>query len=213
MTASNRATVCLGCAAVLAGGLWTANGASVRWHIIANGSPPVAFALNPANPTTTNGITFVAPTDGKGGINDCFASVVNGNPAITVDVTNKTIKVSFSPPLTNVACPLIVLPVSGVEGEIEPLSAGTWVFEILQNHYTVGVTEAPLLLSMQALTNSSGFQFDWPITGDTFALEFNDSLALGNWQAVTNVPTTSSNRNTVQIEGDSGSRFFRLRRL
>lgn len=131
MTASKRATatVCLGCLAVLAGSLLTASGESVQWHVITNGSPPVVFALNPAQPTTTNVISFVAPTDGNVYVNFCFASVVNGNPAITVDVTNQTIAVSFSPPLTNIACPLVVLPVSGVEGEIGPLSAGTWVFE------------------------------------------------------------------------------------
>ena len=214
MTASNgaTATVCLGCVAVLAGSLLTASGQSVRWHVITNGSPPVVFALDPAKPTTTNVISFVAPTDGNVYINYCWASVVNGNPAITVDVTNQTIAVSFSP-FTNIACPLVVVPVSGVEGKIGPLSAGTWVFESLQNSYPFHVTEAPLMLSMQALTNSSAFQLGWPVSGDTFALEFNDGLAPGNWQAVTNPPVALSNRNTVQIYGGSGSRFFRLHRL
>ncbi|SPE60542.1 hypothetical protein SBV1_460001 [Verrucomicrobia bacterium] len=68
-------------------------------------------------------------------------------------------------------------------------------------------------MSIQALTNSSMFQLDWPVSGDTFVLEFKEGLAPGDWQAVTNPPTTSSNRNMVQIQSDSGSRFFRLRRL
>ena len=172
-----------------------------------------AFALNPANPTTTSVISFVAPTDGKIYINDCFASVDNGNPAITVDATNQTISVSFSAPLTNVACPQIVAPVSGVGGQFGPLSPGTWVLDILQNSYPFSVAEAPLPLSIQAFTNSSTFQLDWPASGDTFVLEFNDGLAPGNWQVVTNPPTSSSTRNTVQLYGDSSSRFFRLRRL
>ena len=130
-----------------------------------------------------------------------------------VDATNQTIMVSFSAPLTNIFCPQIVAPVSGVDGQFGPLSAGTWVLDILQNVYTFSVTEAPLPLSIQALTNSSAFQFDWPVSGDRFALECNEGLAPGNWQVVTNPPTTSSNLNTVQVYGDSGRRFFRLRRL
>jgi hypothetical protein len=103
--------------------------------------------------------------------------------------------------------------VSGVDGQFGPLSAGTWVLDILQNAYPFSVTEAPLPLSIQALTNSSAFQLGWPVSGDTFVLECNEGLTPGNWQVVTNPPTTSSNLNTVQINGDSGSRFFRLRRL
>jgi hypothetical protein len=85
--------------------------------------------------------------------------------------------------------------------------------DILQNTYPFSVAEAPLPLSIQGFTNSSAFRLDWPVSGDTFVLECNDGLAPGNWQVVTNPPTTSSNRNTVQLYGDSGSRFFRLRRL
>jgi hypothetical protein len=99
----------------------------------------VTFALNPANPTTTNVISFVAPTDGKIYLNDCMASVANGNPALTVDSTNQTITVSFSAPVTNVFCPAFVAPVSGVDGQFGPLSAGTWVLDILQNTYPFSV--------------------------------------------------------------------------
>jgi len=215
MTASKRAiaTFCLGCAAVLIGGLLTASGASIQWHDIGQGSPPLTFALNPANPTTTNVISFVAPTDGQIYLNACYATLSNGNPAIAVELPGQTIRVSFSPPPSNSTCPQIVAPVSGVDGQFGPLSAGTWVLNILTNSYLFSVTEAPLPLSIQALTNSSAFQLDWPVSGDAFVLECNDGLAPGNWQVVTNSPTTSSNRNTVQVYGGSSSRFFRLRRL
>jgi len=205
--------VCLGCAAALSAGQSSATDATVQWHGLRLGSPPPAFALNQTNLTTTNTISFVAPTDGKIYANACFASVACGTPAITVDTTNQTITVSFSAPLSNSVCPDIAAPVSGVDGHFGPLSAGTWVFGILQNAYPFSVAEAPLLLSIQALTNSSTFQLDWPVSGDMFVLEINDGLASGNWQVVTNAPMTSSNGNTVQIPGDSGSRFFRLRRL
>jgi hypothetical protein len=187
---------------------------TVRWHPVTNGSPPTtAFALNPANPTTTNVISFVAPTDGKIYVNECSAAFDNGNPAIAVEITPRAIAVSFSAPITNVFCPTIVAPVSGVDGQFGPLGAGTWVFDILQNTYSFSVAEAPLPLSIQTITNSSAFQLGWPVSGDAFVLEFNDGLAPGNWQVVTNPPTTSSNLNTLLINVDSGSRFFRLRRL
>jgi hypothetical protein len=215
MNAGKRETarVCLGCAAALWGGQSSATDATVQWHGVTDDFPPPAFALNPANPTTTNATSFVAPTDGKIYVNFCFASASCGNPALTVDSTNQTITVSFSAPPTNSACPEIFLPVSGVEGQFGPLSAGTWVFKILQNSYPFSVTEAALRLSIKALTNAFTFQLCWPVSGEPFALEFNEGLFSGNWQAVTNPPTTSSNRNTVQIYGASGSRFFRLRRL
>jgi len=208
-----RVMVCLGCAAALNAGQSSATDATVQWHRLSLGSPPLGFALNPTNLTTTNTISFVTPTDGKIYANACFACVSCGSPAITIDTTNQTITVSFSAPLSNSVCPDIAAPVSGVDGQLGPLSAGTWVFGILQNAYPFSVAEAPLLLSIQALTNSSMFQLDWPVSGDTFVLEFKEGLAPGDWQAVTNPPTTSSNRNMVQIQSDSGSRFFRLRRL
>jgi len=216
MTGSKRvtATICLACVAGLCGAQTSAPEATVRWHPIPMASPPtVAFTLNPANPTTTNVIHFVVPTDGQSYVNECYASVKNGNPAIAVNATNHTILVTFSPPLTNTACPAIVAPVSGVDGQFGPLSAGTWVLDILQIDYVFSVVEAPLALSIHALSNSSAFQLNWPVSGDTFVLEYNVGLGAGNWQGVTNLPTTVSNRTVVQITNDSGSRFFRLRRL
>jgi len=212
-SAKATAMACLGCAAALCGGQSRATDAAVRWHSVTNDSPPPAFTLNPAHPTITNTASFVASTDGKIYGNACFASVSCGNPAITVDATNQTITVSFSAPLSNKYCAEVWLPVSGVEGQFGPLSAGTWVFRILRNSYPFSVTEAPLPLTITALTNPFMFQLCWPVSGESFALEVNDGLGSGNWLALTNPPTASSNQNTVQISGASASRFFRLRRL
>ncbi len=215
MFASRRATVrlCLVYIAALCGGLYAATGATVQWHVVTNRAPTLAFVLAPAQPTTTNVTSFVAPTDGELYVNGCFAWAANGSPAIAVDPTSQTITVSFSSPPTNYACPAVVAPVSGVDGQLEPLRAGTWVFEILQNTYTFSVAEASLPLSIEALSDSSALRLDWPVCGDAFVLESSAGLAPGNWQVVTNIPMTSSNLNTVQISAASGSRFFRLRRL
>jgi hypothetical protein len=183
---------------------------SVEWHRVTN-SQPVAFALSPANPTTTNTISFVAPAGGRSYINDCFASGELGEPMLTIDPANQTITVLFSP-VTNIPCPNIALPVSGVDGKLGLLRSGTWVFSILKNAYSFNVVEAPLRLSIQTLTPSS-FRFEWPVSADPFGLEFTDNLAMAVWNGVTNAPTIVSNRNVLQIQSDSINRCFRLRRL
>jgi hypothetical protein len=200
------------CAAAWSGVL-AGSDASVEWHVVGiHGSPPPPFTLDPPAPTTTNTVKFIAATDGKLYINYCYAARESGNPGIDVDSTNRIITVSFSP-VTNFVCPLIVILVSGVDGEFGPLRPGDWTFNILQYSYNFTVTDVPLTLSAQPIANSSMVELDWPVSGDTFLLESNDGLLLGNWGVVTNTPTIVSNRNVVQIATDADSRFFRLHRL
>jgi hypothetical protein len=214
MPMRRRATAVVGLvwAAVLCGGLQPTSGDTVEWHIVTNRAPTTAFTLNPANATTTNIISFVAPTDGQMYDNSCFASRANGDPSISVDSTNQIVSVSFSPPVTNRACPLVILLVSGVDGEIGPLQPGAWTFNILGSSYSFTVAEAPLALSIEPFANASSFQISWSASGEPFVLEFSDGLSSATWQVVTNTPVTVSNRNTVSISSESGSRFFRLRR-
>jgi hypothetical protein len=194
------------------GVLFTANATDVQWHVVMDHSPVTNFTLSPVEPTTTNIISFVASTDGEFYANSCFASVANGEPAITVDAVFLTVKVTFSAPLTNIACPLVVLPVSGVDGQFGPLRAGKWSFTILTNSYFFSVEEAPLSLSIKTLTNSSLSQVSWPVSGEPFALEFSDSLSSVNWQTVTNTPIVSKGQNILEIGRSPGSRFYRLLR-
>ncbi len=210
-----RATALAGIlwAAALGSGPIGASEATIQWHTIMAHTLPPPFVVEPAVPTITNGISFVAATDGQVYINSCFASVSNGDPAIAVDPTNRTVTVSFSEPRTNIACPAIVVPVSGVDGQIAPLKAGDWTFTILQNSYSFSVAETPLPLSVQVLAKTGALQLSWPASGETFALESSDKLSGGNWQAVTNSPAVSSNRVVVLLEASAGNRFFRLHRL
>jgi hypothetical protein len=195
------------------GVLFPANAADVQWHVVTDHLPVTKFTLSPVGPTTTNIISFVAPTDGDFYANSCFASVANGEPAMAVDAVFLTVKVTFSAPLTNIACPLVVLPVSGVDGQFGPLRAGNWAFTILTNSYFFSVAEAPLSLSIKALTNSSLLQVSWPVSGEPFAVEFSDSLSSINWQTVTNTPIVSNGQNILEIGRGPGSRFYRLLRL
>jgi hypothetical protein len=119
-----------------------------------------------------------------------------------------------------VICPLFILPVNGLEGEFGPLRHGAWLFTILQRSepprppvsYVFQVADAPMVLTIEAGTNSTSLLISWPFSGDTFLLESNDALLSPAWQAVTNSRVTSSNRLTVQIDTALDARFFRLRR-
>jgi hypothetical protein len=184
---------------------------SVEWHRVTIGQP-VAFALNPPSPTTTNTVSFVAPTDGRDYINSCFASAEVGAPDLRIDPTNQTITVVFLPVIIN-GCPNVALPVNGVDGKLGLLRSGTWLFSILTNTYTFNVVEAPLRLSIQTLSSPSSFKFEWPVSADSFELQFTDNLTAGVWQELTNSPITVSNENVLQIQSDSTNRLFRLRRL
>ncbi len=122
------------CVAALFGNPCATNGAEIHWHTIGPGAPPPTLLLTPAEPTSTNLISFVAPSDGQIFGNSCFAAMLDGEPAIAIDPTNQTVNVSFNPVRIEV-CPLYVLLVSGVEGKFGPLKPGTWMFNILQSSY------------------------------------------------------------------------------
>ncbi len=198
--------------AAMSGILVSASADTVQWRYVGHGGATTVFSLIPAYPSTTNFIKFIAPTDGKLYVNYCFAAVANGNPSLAVDPTNQTITVSFSPPLTNIACPAIAAPVSGVDGQFGPLRAGVWTFQVLQNSYTFAVTDAPIALTIESLAGGSAFELGWPLSGDTFQVLWASGLPATNWQVCTNPPTTLSNRNTLQLDAAPGNRFFRLLR-
>lgn len=204
--------VFLGCAATILNAQSASDGPSIRWHPIGSSGPPQTFLPTPALPTTTNLVSFVAPTDGQIYGNDCFASTSFGLPMIAVDAVFQTVNVSFSAP-PNWLCPDIFAPVSGVEGDLGLLRAGAWTFNLPGKSYPFNVSYVPMLLSAAALTNSLAIQLSWPVSGEAFVLESRESLGSGNWVSVTNAQITVSNRVTVQIDRALGVRFFRLHRL
>jgi len=192
-----------------------ASGATIVWHYVGDVSRITAFTLTPANPTTLNLITFIAPTDGSNYLNGCLADLKYGFPAIAVDPTNRIINVTFSGHPG--ACPNIVFPASGLEGHVGPLTAGIWSIRIAHSFpfptiYSFAVELVPPSLSIQGGVGSS-VALSWPVSGDNYALEFTDNLASSNWRAVTDSPTLSGNTYTLQIPADAGSRFFRLHKL
>lgn len=206
------AAVLIGFAASILSAQDATNGPSIGWHATGSGGPPQNFELTPASPTTADLISFVAPTDGQIYENDCFASTTCGLPMIVVDSIFQKVNVSFSAP-PNWVCPLVVAPVSGVEGEFGPLRAGAWTFNLLGMVYNFEVIYTPVLLSVEPMGGSRSIQVSWPASGETFVLESSANLGSGNWAGVTNSPTTVSNRVTVLIDSAPGTRLFRLHRL
>jgi hypothetical protein len=189
-----------------------ASDATIDWHYIGDGPRVTQFMLTPNDPTTLSLITFVAPTDGSNYLNGCLADLKYGFPAIAVDPTNRIINVTFSGHPG--ACPNIVFPASGLEGHVGPLTAGIWSIRVAHSFpfptiYSFAVELVPPPLSVQAGVGSS-IRLSWPVSGELYALESTDDLVLGNWQVLTNSPTVSSDRYSLQISADSGSRFFRL---
>lgn len=210
--------VCLVCAAVVCGVSTVAGGASVEWHNVNyfNPTSPPPFAVSPTNPTPGDIINFVASTDGQMYVNSCWASVAKGDPGISVDSANRTVVVRFSDPRTNQACPLVVIPVMGIDGQFGRLAAGSWVFNLIQstgtNSYAFTVDEIPGQLSIHVLA-ADRYQLSWPTNGGEFAVEFNNDLSSTNWELFGYGPILSSNRYTMEIYSSADSRFFRLRRL
>lgn len=220
MKACERAAVlaCLAVTTILCGVPTFAGEASVQWHRVdySNPTSPPPFAVSPPNPTTLDTITFVAATDGKMYVNSCWASVANGDPGIIVDFTNREIVVSFSDPVTNRACPLVVIPVMGIDGQFGRLAAGEWTFWLIQhtqtNFYTFTVTnELAVPLSIRVLT-AGRYELSWPNNGISLAVEFTAELAPANWTVLSNTPVLSGGVYTVEIDSSTQSGFFRLRR-
>jgi hypothetical protein len=165
--------------------------ATVEWHLLETGlgytPPPSSFVISPVDPNTADTISFVAPAEGEGGMNYFAAADTYGNPAISVDSTNRTVSVTFSAPLDE-PIPNVVLPVSGVDGQIGPLKAGTWVFEILTNAYTFNVAGPSLGIT------PAGNQvvISWTASGSNLVLQAATDLSTGNWSNVTTGITTNA---------------------
>jgi hypothetical protein len=212
------ALACLVVATVVGSAPTVAGGASVEWHNVSyfNPTSPPPFAVSPTNPTPGDIVNFVASTDGKMYGNSCWASVAKGEPGISVDSTNRMVVVRFSDPRTNQACPLVVIPVMGIDGQFGRLAAGSWVFNLVQsagtNSYAFEVEEIPGQLSIQVL-GADRYKLSWPTNGGSFALEFNNDLSSTNWDLFGYGPIPSSNRYTMEISSSADFRFFRLRRI
>jgi len=105
--------------------------ASVDWIDGLGVVAPAGWSISPANPSTSDVISFRGPTDKSYG-NSCNAEgTFGGTPYLSVNNFTKTIELKFQgPPPT--MCPLILKPAVGFQGDFGPLSAGKWTFKCVQ---------------------------------------------------------------------------------
>ncbi len=122
----------------------SAQAASVTWT---KGTTPVKdWTISPANPGPTDIITFSGPTEVYS--NSCVGEgALGGTPMLTIDPVSKVILLWFKGPAPAM-CPLIYMPVAGLEGDFGPLAAGEWTFTSLNKdisfeiQFAVGGTAA-----------------------------------------------------------------------
>jgi hypothetical protein len=182
-------------------------GATVEWHTVVYNPPlPRSFVIVPANPTTTNTVSFFSPANGKEYINAAEAESVYGVPLISVDSADFTISVTFTPP-TDGPVPQIVVPVKGVDGQFGPLAPGTWSFQILNQTNTFTVTAAPALGIAPA---GNGFVLTWPAQLSNKTLQVATDMSSGSWSTVTNGISTNGNSCVFTNAPGGQSAFFRL---
>ncbi len=105
--------------------LWqSAMAESVDWTL--GTTPPAGWTISPANPSSSDIITFAGPT--KVYSNSCVGeNALGGPPGLSIDPTSKTILLWFQGVTTGM-CPLIYMPVCGVDGDFGPLEPGEWTF-------------------------------------------------------------------------------------
>jgi hypothetical protein len=102
--------------------------ASVAWIDGMGAVAPAGWSISPANPSTTNVVTFKGPTDKSYG-NSCAAEMTfGGKPYLVINTSTKTIELKFQGP-PPVMCTLIYKPAVGFQGDFGPLGAGNWVFK------------------------------------------------------------------------------------
>jgi len=104
---------------------WSVAGAvSISW--IDGQFAPKQWDIDPANPSTSDVITFSGPTDVFS--NSCVGeSRLGGTPELLIDAGSRVILLWFRPPAPTI-CPMIWDPVAGLEGEFGPLAPGDWLF-------------------------------------------------------------------------------------
>jgi hypothetical protein len=195
------------CASILCAAFSGGMGATVEWHTLVYVLPfPRSFVMEPADPTTTNTVSFFSPANGREYINAADAESVYGIPLISVDSTNFTISVTFTPP-TDGPVPQIVMPVKGVDGQFGPLAPGTWSFQILDQTNTFTVVAAPALGITPA---GNGFVLTWPAQLSNMALQVATDLSSGSWSTITNGISTNGNSCVFTNVPGGQSAFFRL---
>jgi hypothetical protein len=203
------------CAALFCVDFSTAPAATVQWYVI--GDPPhqlplpSSFVTTPSAPTTSDTISFVAPTDGKVYLNSIAAAVSCGNPIISVDSTNRIVAVTFTAPLDE-AIPNVAILVSGINGQFGPLGAGNWVFEVFTNSGSLALSNNFIVtgprLGMALASNQ--VVLSWPAAASNYVLQAATDLSSGHWSNITNGITSNGTNYVFTSAISTQAAYFRL---
>jgi hypothetical protein len=91
-------------------------------------SPPTAWTVDPNHPGTSEIITFSGPLNYVYSSSCTARGSLGGTPHIAVDTINREVTLSFVGP-PPISCDPVWSPVSGLQGDFGPLSAGNWTFK------------------------------------------------------------------------------------
>ncbi|MBN1505391.1 MAG: hypothetical protein JW955_01025 [Sedimentisphaerales bacterium] len=130
-----------------------ATGATVSW--ILGKSPPTSWTISPPNPSPSDVISYSGPLDVSSYGNSCVAEAnLGGTAQISVDTLNRIIDVWFQGPAPTM-CPMIYMPVCGLEGTAGPLTAGKWTLRCqalgVEIQFTVAGTGGVIYVDQDAV--------------------------------------------------------------
>ena len=176
------------------------------------------FSRTPANPTTSDIISFVIPTDVYDNQQQAEQRL-GGTPTLNIDTAQKRIDLVFEPPVTSEPVNPKNGPVSGLEGYFGPLEEGSWIFYaqfqgvIYIDPFEVspsGGTPPPQALAFPVEQfTSEADAFDLQFMSVTFEPVGDGTSYTAQIQQITQLPTDPSGGTNLQL-GDDTFAFVKL---
>jgi hypothetical protein len=176
------------------------------------------FSRTPENPTTSDIISFVIPTD----IFDNQQQAeqrLGGTPTLNIDTVQKRIDLVFEPPAPNEPVNPKNSPVCGLEGYFGPLEEGSWIFYaqfqgvIYIDPFEVspsGGTPPPQALAFPVEQfTSEADAFDLQFMSITFEPVGDGTSYTTQIQQITQLPTDPSGGTNLEL-GDDTFAFVKL---
>jgi hypothetical protein len=176
------------------------------------------FSRTPANPTTSDIISFVIPTDVYDNQQQAEQRL-GGTPTLNIDTVQKRIDLVFEPPAPNEPVNPKSGPVSGLEGYFGPLEEGSWIFYaqfqgvIYIDPFEVspsGGTPPPQALTFPVEQfTSEADAFDLQFMSITFEPVGDGTSYTAQIQQITQLPIDPSGGTNLQL-GDDTFTFVKL---
>jgi hypothetical protein len=123
-----------------------ASAATVEWRA---GETAPAAEIVPMSPTQIDTITFTAAVGFGTYGNSCEANNWVGSPVISTNTAAREFIVEFTPrPFPPNFCPMVYLPVNGIEGELGQLDPGSWTLIITNVNWPLMNVTLPFTVTL-----------------------------------------------------------------